>query len=33
MPNLKANGIAIEYEATGPADGVPLLIVSGYADK
>jgi len=33
MPKLKANGIEIEYEITGPADGPPLLIVSGYASQ
>lgn len=29
MPRAKANGIELEYEATGPADGEPLLLIMG----
>lgn len=30
MPQIKANGIALEYEVSGPEDGPPLVIVMGY---
>jgi pimeloyl-ACP methyl ester carboxylesterase len=33
MARLKANGIDIEYEVTGPSDGPPVLIISGYASQ
>lgn len=29
MPRAKANGIEIEYDVTGPADGEPMLLVMG----
>jgi proline iminopeptidase len=29
MPNVQANGIAIAYEASGPANGPPLLLIMG----
>ena len=27
---IKANGIAINYEVTGPTDGIPLLLIMGF---
>ena len=33
MPRVKANNIDIEVEVTGPADGIPLLLISGYASQ
>lgn len=30
MPQIRANGITINYEDRGPGDGVPLLLVNGY---
>ena len=33
MPRLKANGIEIEYELSGPAAGPPLVIVQGYTSQ
>ncbi len=30
MKTVKANGIAINYEDRGPADGTPILFVNGY---
>jgi pimeloyl-ACP methyl ester carboxylesterase len=33
MPRLKANGIEIEYELSGPASGPPLMLVMGYASQ
>lgn len=33
MPRLKANGIEIEYELSGPESGPPLLLVMGYASQ
>lgn len=33
MPRLKANGIEIEYELSGPPSGPPLLLVMGYASQ
>ncbi|WP_293904208.1 alpha/beta hydrolase [Phenylobacterium sp.] len=29
MPRVRANGIEIEYDVTGPADGEPLLLIMG----
>ena len=29
MPRARANGIEIEYDVTGPADGEPLLLIMG----
>jgi pimeloyl-ACP methyl ester carboxylesterase len=31
MQCVKANGIAINYEDRGPADGTPILLVNGYS--
>ncbi|MEM7545890.1 MAG: alpha/beta fold hydrolase [Pseudomonadota bacterium] len=31
MPTLRANGIDIEYEESGPSDGVPILLIMGLA--
>ncbi|WP_421860337.1 alpha/beta fold hydrolase [Parvibaculum sp.] len=31
MQSVKANGIAINYEDRGPADGTPILFVNGYS--
>ncbi len=33
MPALRANGISIEYEQFGPPDGIPLLLIHGYAQQ
>ncbi len=33
MAQIKANGIAIEYDVTGPADGVPLLLIMGFGSQ
>jgi pimeloyl-ACP methyl ester carboxylesterase len=33
MPRLKANGIEIEYELSGPPSGPPLVIVQGYTSQ
>jgi len=33
MPRVRANGIDVEYEVTGPSAGPPLLIISGYASQ
>jgi pimeloyl-ACP methyl ester carboxylesterase len=33
MPRLKANGIEIEYEHSGPVSGPPLMLVMGYASQ
>jgi pimeloyl-ACP methyl ester carboxylesterase len=30
MKTIKANGITINYEDRGPADGIPILFVNGY---
>jgi len=30
MAQIKANGVALEYDVTGPADGVPLLLIMGF---
>ncbi len=30
MPQIKANGVALEYDVAGPADGVPLLLIMGF---
>jgi pimeloyl-ACP methyl ester carboxylesterase len=29
MPQAKANGLTLEYDVTGPADGEPLLLIMG----
>ena len=29
MPKVKSNGITLEYERSGPADGAPLLLIHG----
>jgi pimeloyl-ACP methyl ester carboxylesterase len=33
MPQIQANGIAIEYEETGPKDGVPFLLIMGFGSQ
>ena len=33
MPRIKANGIEIEYEDTGPRTGVPLLFINGFGSQ
>lgn len=30
MPQIRSNGIALEYDEIGPKDGVPLLLISGF---
>ena len=33
MPSTRANGIEIEYEITGPADGIPMLFINGFGSQ
>ena len=33
MGKIPANGVELEVEVTGPAEGIPLLIVNGYASQ
>lgn len=33
MARTTANGIEIEYEVTGPADGVPLVFINGFGSQ
>jgi pimeloyl-ACP methyl ester carboxylesterase len=33
MASVRANGIVIEYEAYGPKDGVPLLLIHGFGQQ
>jgi len=33
MAKIRANGIDIEYEVSGPADGVPILLIHGFAQQ
>ncbi len=33
MAKLRANGIELEVEVTGPPQGIPMLIVNGYASQ
>lgn len=33
MSTARVNGISIEYELFGPPDGVPLLLIHGYAEQ
>ena len=33
MARIRANGIEIEYEITGPRDGVPLLFINGFGSQ
>ncbi|MGA7713005.1 MAG: alpha/beta hydrolase [Rhizomicrobium sp.] len=33
MARIHANGIEIEYEISGPADGVPLLLIHGFGQQ
>ncbi len=33
MARIRANGIEIEYEISGPADGVPLLLIHGFGQQ
>lgn len=31
MAQIRANGVNLEYDETGPADGVPLLLIMGFS--
>ena len=33
MAKIRANGIDIEYETSGPQDGVPLLLIHGFGQQ
>ncbi len=33
MPRLKANGVVLEYDETGPKDGAPLLLIMGFGTQ
>jgi pimeloyl-ACP methyl ester carboxylesterase len=33
MPQIRANGIAIEYDETGPTDGIPFLMIQGFGTQ
>ncbi|HEY1707895.1 MAG TPA: alpha/beta hydrolase [Rhizomicrobium sp.] len=33
MTRIRANGIEIEYEDTGPRDGIPLLFINGFGSQ
>ncbi len=33
MPNIRANGIEIEYDITGPEDGIPMLFINGFGSQ
>ena len=33
MPRTCANGIEIEYDITGPADGIPMLFINGFGSQ
>jgi pimeloyl-ACP methyl ester carboxylesterase len=33
MTQIRANGIDIEYDETGPSDGVPILFISGFGTQ
>lgn len=33
MASVRANGISIEYEVFGPPDGIPLLLIHGFAQQ
>jgi pimeloyl-ACP methyl ester carboxylesterase len=33
MAQIRANGIAIEYEDLGPRDGIPLLFINGFGSQ
>ena len=33
MAQIRANGIALEYETYGPKDGVPLLLIHGFGQQ
>ena len=33
MAGIRANGIDIEYEISGPKDGVPILLIHGFASN
>jgi pimeloyl-ACP methyl ester carboxylesterase len=33
MARIRANGIEIEYEDTGPRDGIPLLFINGFGSQ
>ena len=33
MAKIRANGIDIEYETFGPKDGVPFLLIHGFAQQ
>jgi pimeloyl-ACP methyl ester carboxylesterase len=33
MPQVKANGITLEYDESGPKDGVPFLLIQGFGSQ
>ena len=33
MPQVKANGVALEYDEIGPEDGVPILLIMGFGTQ
>jgi pimeloyl-ACP methyl ester carboxylesterase len=33
MPQVKANGIALEYDERGPKDGAPILLIMGFGSQ
>ncbi len=33
MPRIRANGIEIEYDESGPKDGTPLLFINGFGSQ
>jgi pimeloyl-ACP methyl ester carboxylesterase len=33
MTQIRANGISIEYEETGPKDGIPFLLIMGFGSQ
>ena len=33
MPKIRANGIELEYDEAGPADGVPFLMINGFGSQ
>ncbi len=33
MPQIKANGVTLEYDVAGPEDGTPLLLIMGFGSQ
>lgn len=33
MAQIRVNGVSLEYEVSGPASGVPLMIINGYSSQ